>query len=76
MKKIRKACVLSTALFAVLSLTGCAAGAATAGYSLRAKEADCLSAQGEQRITDRVKKEIMLELREGRGCSPEAQKCY
>jgi hypothetical protein len=55
--------ILGTILVIPL-LTGCAAGSATAAYALRAKEADYLSAQGEQRITDRVKREVMLELGE------------
>lgn len=65
--KIFKQCAQWSSLLLILPLlTGCAAGSATAGYALKAKEADYLSAQGEQRITNRVKREIMLELSQGR----------
>ena len=51
------------ALFSVMSiLSGCAAGAATAGYALKAQSADSLTASAEQRIVDRAKMEIMTEL--------------
>jgi hypothetical protein len=53
---------ISGIFFLLHFLTGCAAGSATAGYSLKAKEADYLSASGEQRITERVKREVILEL--------------
>lgn len=43
-------------------LTGCAAGAATAGYSLKAQSADSLTAAAEQKIIDRAKNEIYYEL--------------
>lgn len=46
----------------VLFLSGCAAGAATAGYALRAQSADSLSSEAEQRIVDRTKKEIKMEM--------------
>lgn len=47
-------------------LTGYAAGSATAGYALKAWEADRLSAEGEQRVTERVKREIRSEFFERR----------
>jgi hypothetical protein len=49
----------------VLSLTGCAAGAATAGYALRADSANSLTAEGEDRIVRRAKREILAELHSG-----------
>lgn len=42
-------------------LTGCAAGAATAGYSLKAQTADNLSSVAEERIVERVKRELCAE---------------
>lgn len=68
MRMLKKYAQLSWILILPL-LTGCAAGAATAGYALKAKEADYLSAQGEQRITERVKREVMLEI-DGRASFP------
>ena len=65
MKSFRKIFKCSAAVLFLSSLTGCAAGSATAAYSLKAREADYLSAQGEQRITERVKKEVLCELRDG-----------
>jgi hypothetical protein len=77
MKFLKYYCVrLSGVILMLPLLTGCAAGSATAGYALKAREADCLTAQGEQRITDRVKREILLEWD---GCNlacPCAQKNY
>ena len=51
-------------------LTGCAAGSATAGYALKAREADYLNAQGEERVVTSVKREIMTEFYNGQVCSP------
>jgi outer membrane lipoprotein-sorting protein len=62
MKIIEKLMLISGTILVLPFLTGCAAGSATAGYSLKAKEADYLSASGEQRITERVKREVILEL--------------
>lgn len=59
MKTINKLMMLSCSL---LFLSGCAAGAATAGYALKAQSADSLSAEGEQRIIDRTKREILAEI--------------
>lgn len=61
MRILNKLAMLSFMAIALTTLAGCAAGAATAGYSLRAHEADSLSAQAEQRIIDRAKREIMVE---------------
>lgn len=44
------------------SLSSCAAGAATAGYAIKAQSADGLTAPAEQRIIDRAKKEMMWEM--------------
>ena len=65
MKKVVKLAKPFTLLIALAVLSGCAAGAATAatsGYSLKAQTADSLSAEGEQRLVERTKKEIMAEL--------------
>lgn len=66
MKIFTKYARLSAMILALPFLTGCAAGSATAGYALKAREADCLTAEGEQRITNRIKGEIMLELCEAK----------
>ncbi len=66
MKTFKKYAQQSSLLLILCVLTGCAAGSATAGYALKAKEADYLSAQGEQRITNRVKREVLLEMSQGR----------
>jgi hypothetical protein len=58
MKKISGICF---ALFTLL-LTGCAAGSATAGYSMKAQTADSLSTEAEQRIVDRAKNEVKAEM--------------
>ena len=52
-------------LFSLLSLSilsGCAAGAATSAYSLKAQSADSLTSSAEQRIIDRAKREIREEM--------------
>jgi hypothetical protein len=64
MKALNKVLV-TMSMFSIAILTGCAAGAATAvtaGYSLKAQSADSLTADGEQRIIDRAKKEILSEM--------------
>ena len=43
-------------------LTGCAAGAATAGYAIKAQSSDSLTSAAEQRIVDRTKQEIYFEM--------------
>ena len=58
-KKFAKSSLL---IIAVSFLSGCAAGAATAGYSLRSVTADSLSPQAEQRIVERTKREMYFEL--------------
>ena len=48
-------------LLPLIALTGCAAGSATAAYSLKALEADSVSSECENRIVERVKNEIEME---------------
>ena len=54
--------ILGLVLLTMTILTGCAAGAATAGYALKAQSADSLSAEAEQRIVQRAKRELMAEM--------------
>jgi PBP1b-binding outer membrane lipoprotein LpoB len=54
--------VIYILLIIMILLSGCAAGAATAGYSLRAKTADELSPAAEHRITEQIKAEVLKEL--------------
>jgi hypothetical protein len=42
-------------------LSGCAAGSATAGYAIKAHTADQLSSDGEARIVERAKRELIAE---------------
>jgi hypothetical protein len=58
---MKKLSSISFALFALL-FTGCAAGSATAGYSMKAQTADSLSTEAEQRIVDRAKSEVKAEM--------------
>lgn len=51
-----------------LILSGCAAGAATAGYALKAQSSDGLTADAEQRIVDRAKREIKAEMSGSNAC--------
>lgn len=53
---------LSLILFSISLLTSCAAGSATAGYALKANTSDNLSADAEQRIVDRAKREMKAEM--------------
>lgn len=62
MKLLNRLVVILIPVFSVVVLTGCAAGAATAAYSLKAQCADGLTTEGEQRIVDRAKREIMAEI--------------
>lgn len=63
MKKFIKQAIIFSIPFAIcFCLTGCAAGSATAGYSLKSMTADSLTATAEQRIIDRAKNEIYYEL--------------
>lgn len=56
-------------MLSLVILSGCAAGAATAGYALKAQSADSLTAAAEQRIVERTKREIMSEMSGGCPCS-------
>lgn len=56
MKELILLLIISTAL------TGCAVGSATSALSLKALTADNLSAEAEQKIVDRTKKEIINEI--------------
>lgn len=68
MKIITNLIKLFLSILALPILFSCAAGAATAGYSIKAQSADSLTASAEQRLVDRVKSEIMLEhLRDNQG---------
>ncbi len=69
MKTIRNLIAL---LLSALIFSGCAAGAATAGYALKAQSADSLSADGEQRIIDRAKREVLAEIS---GANTSASRC-
>jgi hypothetical protein len=62
MKNLKKLATLALPLLSVFVLTGCAAGAATAGYSIKSQSADSLTASAEQKIVERTKREIMAEL--------------
>ena len=57
-----KLMIISLPMLSLTILTGCAAGAATAGYSLKSQSADSLTASAEQRIIDRAKREVREEM--------------
>ena len=59
METIKKVIVV-VMMCGLIYLSGCAAGAATAGYSMRAKTADELSPAAEQRLTERIMREVKL----------------
>ena len=61
MNKLSKLITISFPLSLAI-MTGCAAGAATAGYSLKSQSADSLTSSAEQKIVERTKREIMAEL--------------
>lgn len=48
--------------------TGCAAGAATAGYAIKSQSADSLTAVAENRIVERTKREVLAEISERSNC--------
>lgn len=62
MKGFNKILKLSISGLAISLLTGCAAGAATAGYSIKAQSADGLTSEAEQRIINRAKAEILCDM--------------
>ncbi len=59
---LKKCLLISTALLGSLTLTSCALGSLGAGYSIKAKTADGLTGEAEQRIVDRTKNEIYREI--------------
>ena len=59
MKSIKTLLVL-IALFGIILVSGCAAGSATAGYSLKAGTAKELTRKGEEELTASIIKEIKL----------------
>jgi hypothetical protein len=68
MIKIRKLIALSIPTLSLALLSSCAAGAATAGYALKAQSADSLTTDAEQKIVERAKREIMNELSNTNSC--------
>ena len=62
MKTLKKLNLIFLSTISGVVLTSCAAGAATAGYSIKAQSADGLSAEAEQRIINRAKMEILAEI--------------
>ena len=62
MKLFKKLIMLSLPAFSLILFSGCAAGAATAGYALKSQCADSLTSDAEQRIVDRAKREMMAEM--------------
>ena len=73
MNKIRKLITLSIPTLSLALLSSCAAGAATAGYALKAQSADSLTASAEQRLVERTKREIMAELSGTNTCTSRGQ---
>ena len=51
---MKKSKILGILVITMVTLSGCAAGSATAAYSVRSGFADGLSAEAEQRIVDRA----------------------
>lgn len=62
MKVIKELMIISLPILSLSFLTSCAAGAATAGYALKAQSADGLTAEAEQRIINRAKAELMADI--------------
>jgi hypothetical protein len=62
MKNLRNFLAFIISTFSLALLSGCAAGAATAGYALRAQSADSLTAFGERALIERAKSEIYREI--------------
>ena len=52
MKLLQKLMITGLSLLSLTIMSGCAAGAATAGYALKAQSADSLTASAEQKIVD------------------------
>lgn len=62
MKLLNKLMMTAFSLLSLTAMSGCAAGAATAGYALKAQTADSLTASAEQKIVDRAKREAIAEM--------------
>lgn len=77
MNILLKLMTLSLSIYSLAVLSGCALGAgtaATAGYSLKSQSADSLTADAEQKIVERAKKEIIAEIMSTQQCaSPRGQ---
>lgn len=65
MKKFKASTGLLGIFLLLPLLVSCAAGSATAGYAIKAREADRLSPEGEQRMINRVKSEMRMECYQG-----------
>lgn len=68
MKNLKKLSIFILPVILSTILTSCAAGAATAGYALKAQSADSLTAEAEQRIIKRAKYEVLTEIQSQRYC--------
>lgn len=73
MKAFSKLMMISLSLLSLSTLTSCAAGSLTAGYAARSNVAESLTADGEQKIVDRTKREIASEMRATPPCVPSSQ---
>lgn len=62
LKMLKKLMKISLPILSIALMTGCAAGSATAGYALKAQSADSLTADAEQRIVERAKREMMADM--------------
>lgn len=62
MKKLNKIIASTLTVLTLSTLVSCAAGSATAAYSVKAHTADGLSAEAESRVVERTKRELMYEL--------------
>ena len=58
--KTLKRLVIVTMVSGLIYLSGCALGSATAAYSVRAKTAEELSPEAEQRLVDRIMRDVKL----------------
>lgn len=75
MKKLHKCVHIAFTIIGIATLSSCAAGAATAAYSVHAKTADGLTSEAEQRIVNRAKNEMRAEL-SGPDCQCPPQGSY
>lgn len=58
MRALKKYASILACLVTLLLLNSCAAGSVTAGYALKAKETESLTAEGEQKLVNRIKREV------------------